>query len=121
MARRPTATHPYAVDQSSVKELTQGYNAIQDVGFAVNPDNAEDPADLPVPRPSRIRRRAASARSRSPSPPTNYGPVTLTVNLRAVNKQRLGMFVSVATDPIVYGMTLGDIKLSAEATVDKSR
>ena len=26
------------------------------------------------------------------------------------------MFVSVATDPVVYGMTLGDIKLSAEAT-----
>ena len=51
--------------------------------------------------------------------PTNYKPVTLTVNLRAVNKQRLGMFVSVATDPIVYGMTLGDIKLSAEATVGK--
>ena len=50
---------------------------------------------------------------------TNYKPVTLTVNLRAVNKQRLGMFVSVATDHIVYGMTLGDIKLSAEATVDK--
>ena len=50
---------------------------------------------------------------------TNYKPVTLTVNLRAVNKQRLGMFVSVATDPVVYGMTLGDIKLSAEATVDK--
>ena len=50
---------------------------------------------------------------------TNYKPVTLAVNLRAVNKQRLGMFVSVATEPIVYGMTLGDIKLSAEATVDK--
>ena len=50
---------------------------------------------------------------------TNYKPVTLTVNLRSVNKQRLGMFVSVATAPIVYGMTLGDIKLSAEATVDK--
>ena len=50
---------------------------------------------------------------------TNYKPVTLTVNLRSVNKQRLGMFVSVATDPIVYGMTLGDIKLSAEATVGK--
>ena len=50
---------------------------------------------------------------------TNYKPVTLAVNLRAVNKQRLGMFVSVATDPIVYGMTLGDIKLSAEATVGK--
>lgn len=50
---------------------------------------------------------------------TNYKPVTLTVNLRSVNKQRLGMFVFVATDPVVYGMTLGDIKLSAEATVDK--
>lgn len=47
---------------------------------------------------------------------TNYKPVTLTVNLRSVNKRSLGMFVSVATDPIVYGMTLGDIKLSAEAT-----
>ena len=50
---------------------------------------------------------------------TNYKDVTLTVNLQSVNKQRLGMFVSVATDPIVYGMTLGDIKLSAEATVGK--
>lgn len=50
---------------------------------------------------------------------TNYKPVTLTVNLRSVNKRKLGMFVSVATAPIVYGMTLGDIKLSAEATVDK--
>ena len=50
---------------------------------------------------------------------TNYKPVTLTVNLRSVNKRKLGMFVSVATDPVVYGMTLGDIKLSAEATVDK--
>lgn len=48
--------------------------------------------------------------------PTNYKPVTLTVNLRSVNKRKLGMFVSVATDPVVYGMTLGDIKLSAEAT-----
>ena len=48
---------------------------------------------------------------------TNYKPVTLAVNLRSVNKQRLGMFVSVATDPVVYGMTLSDIKLSAEATV----
>ena len=48
---------------------------------------------------------------------TNYKPVTLTVNLRSVNKRKLGMFVSVATDPVVYGMTLGDIKLSAEATV----
>ena len=36
-----------------------------------------------------------------------------------MNKRNLGMFVSVATDPVVYGMTLGDIKLSAEATVDK--
>lgn len=49
---------------------------------------------------------------------TNYTPVTLTVNLRSVNKRTLGMFVFVATDPVVYGMTLGDIKLSAEATVD---
>ncbi len=48
--------------------------------------------------------------------PTNYKPVTLTVNLRSVNKRKLGMFVFVATDPVVYGMTLGDIKLSAEAT-----
>ena len=47
---------------------------------------------------------------------TNYKPVTLAVNLRSVNKRKLGMFVSVATDPVVYGMTLGDIKLSAEAT-----
>ena len=50
---------------------------------------------------------------------TNYKPVTLTVKLQSVNKRKLGMFVSVATDPIVYGMTLGDIKLSAEATVGK--
>ena len=50
---------------------------------------------------------------------TNYKPVTLAVNLRSVNKRKLGMFVFVATDPVVYGMTLGDIKLSAEATVDK--
>ena len=50
---------------------------------------------------------------------TNYKPVTLTVNLRSVNKRKLGMSVYVATDPIVYGMTLGDIKLSAEATVGK--
>ena len=49
---------------------------------------------------------------------TNYKPVTLTVKLQLVNKRKLGMFVSVATDPIVYGMTLGDIKLSADATVD---
>ena len=47
---------------------------------------------------------------------TNYKDVTLTVNLKAVNQRKLGMFVSVATDPVVYGMTLGDIKLSAEAT-----
>ena len=47
---------------------------------------------------------------------TNYNDVVLTVNLQAVNKRQLGMFVSVATDPVVYGMTLGDIKLSAEAT-----
>ena len=38
------------------------------------------------------------------------------MNLQSVNKRKLGMFVSVATDPVVYGMTLGDIKLSAEAT-----
>ena len=38
------------------------------------------------------------------------------MNLQAVNKRKLGMFVSVATDPVVYGMTLGDIKLSAKAT-----
>ena len=49
---------------------------------------------------------------------TNYNDVVLTVNLQSVNKRILGMFVSVATDPIVYGMTLGDIKLSADATVD---
>ena len=49
---------------------------------------------------------------------TNYKDVTLTVNLQSVNKRKLGMFVSVATDPVVYGMTLGDIKLSADATVD---
>ena len=47
---------------------------------------------------------------------TNYKDVVLTVNLQAVNKRKLGMFVSVATDPVVYGMTLGDIKLSAQAT-----
>lgn len=47
---------------------------------------------------------------------TNYKPVTLAVNLQAVNKRKLGMLVFVATDPVVYGMTLGDIKLSAEAT-----
>ena len=49
---------------------------------------------------------------------TNYKDVTLTVNLQSVNKRKLGMFVSVATAPVVYGMTLGDIKLSADATVD---
>ena len=49
---------------------------------------------------------------------TNYKDVTLTVNLQSVNKRKLGMFVSVATDTVVYGMTLGDIKLSADATVD---
>ena len=49
---------------------------------------------------------------------TNYNDVVLTVNLQSVNKRILGMFVSVATDPVVYGMTLGDIKLSADATVD---
>ena len=47
---------------------------------------------------------------------TNYNDVVLTVNLQAVNKRKLGVFVSVATDPVVYGMTLGDIKLSAQAT-----
>ena len=47
---------------------------------------------------------------------TNYNDVVLTVNLQSVNKRKLGMFVSVATDPVVYGMTLGDIKLSAQAT-----
>ena len=47
---------------------------------------------------------------------TNYNDVVLTVNLQSVNKRQLGMFVFVATDPVVYGMTLGDIKLSAEAT-----
>ena len=47
---------------------------------------------------------------------TNYKDVTLTVKLQSVNKRKLGMFVSVATDPVVYGMTLGDIKLSAKAT-----
>ena len=47
---------------------------------------------------------------------TNYKDVTLIVNLQSVNKRKLGMFVCVATDPVVYGMTLGDIKLSAEAT-----
>ena len=47
---------------------------------------------------------------------TNYKDVTLIVNLQSVNKRKLGMFVYVATDPVVYGMTLGDIKLSAEAT-----
>ena len=40
------------------------------------------------------------------------------MKLQSVNKRKPGMFVSVATDPIVYGMTLGDIKLSADATVD---
>ena len=63
----------YEVDQSSVKELTHGYNAIQDGGFAVNPDNGK--TQLPsMPPPSRIRRRAASARSRSPSPPPTTSP-----------------------------------------------
>ena len=46
----------------------------------------------------------------------NHEDITLIVNLQSVNKRKLGMFVSVATDPVVYGMTLGDIKLSAEAT-----
>ena len=63
----------YAVDQSSVKELTQGYNAIQDVGFAVNPNNGKTQLTFHAP-PSRIRRRAASARSKSPSPPPTTNP-----------------------------------------------
>ena len=108
----------YAVDQSSVKELTQGYNAIQDVGFAVNPDNGKTQLTFHAPAVENQTEGSVGAIKITVTP-TNYKPVTLTVNLRAVNKQRLGMFVSVATDPIVYGMTLGDIKLSAEATVGK--
>ena len=108
----------YEVDQSSVKELTQGYNAIQDVGFAVNPDNGKTQLTFHAPAVENQTEGSVGAIKITVTP-TNYKPVTLTVNLRSVNKQRLGMFVSVATDPIVYGMTLGDIKLSAEATVDK--
>ena len=108
----------YEVDQSSVKELTQGYNAIQNVGFAVNPDNGKTQLTFHAPAVENQTEGSVGA-IRITVTPTNYEPVTLTVNLRAVNKQRLGMFVSVATDPIVYGMTLGDIKLSAEATVGK--
>ena len=105
----------YAVDQSSVKELTQGYNTIQDVGFAVNPDNGK--TQLTFHAPAVENQTAGSVGAiRITVTPTNYEPVTLIVNLQAVNKRKLGMFVSVATDPIVYGMTLGDIKLSAEAT-----
>ena len=107
----------YEVDQSSVKELTQGYNAIQDVGFAVNPDNGKTQLTFHAPAVENQTEGSVGAIKITVTP-TNYKPVTLTVNLRAVNKQRLGMFVSVATDPIVYGMTLGDIKLSADATVD---
>ncbi len=106
----------YEVDQSSVKELTHGYNAIQDVGFAVNPDNGKTQLTFHAPAVENQTEGSVGAIKITVTP-TNYKPVTLTVNLRAVNKQRLGMFVSVATDPIVYGMTLGDIKLSAEATV----
>ena len=108
----------YEVDQSSVKELTHGYNAIQDVGFAVNPDNGKTQLTFHAPAVENQTEGSVGAIKITVTP-TNYKPVTLTVNLRSVNKQRLGMFVSVATDPIVYGMTLGDIKLSAEATVGK--
>ena len=107
----------YAVDQSSVKELTQGYNAIQDVGFAVNPDNGKTQLTFHAPAVKNQTEGSVGAIKITVTP-TNYKPVTLTVNLRSVNKRKLGMFVSVATDPIVYGMTLGDIKLSADATVD---
>ena len=108
----------YKVDKSSVKELTQGYNAIQDVGFAVNPDNGKTQLTFHAPAVENQTEGSVGAIKITVTP-TNYKPVTLTVNLRAVNKRKLGMFVSVATDPIVYGMTLGDIKLSAEATVGK--
>lgn len=107
----------YEVDQSSVKDLTHGYNAIQDVGFAVNPDNGKTQLTFHAPAVENHTDGSVGAIKITVTP-TNYKPVTLTVNLRSVNKQRLGMFVSVTTDPIVYGMTLGDIKLSAEATVD---
>ena len=108
----------YEVDQSSVKELTHGYNAIQDVGFAVNPDNGKTQLTFHAPAVENQTEGSVGAIKITVTP-TNYKPVTLAVNLRSVNKRKLGMFVSVATDPVVYGMTLGDIKLSAEATVDK--
>ena len=107
----------YAVDQSSVKELTQGYNTIQDVGFAVNPDNGKTQLTFHAPAVKNQTEGSVGAIKITVTP-TNYEPVTLTVKLQSVNKRKLGMFVSVATDPIVYGMTLGDIKLSADATVD---
>lgn len=105
----------YEVDQSSVKELTHGYNAIQDVGFAVNPDNGKTQLTFHVPAVKNQTEGSVGAIKITVTP-TNYKPVTLAVNLRSVNKRKLGMFVFVATDPVVYGMTLGDIKLSAEAT-----
>ena len=105
----------YAVDQSSVKELTHGYNAIQDVCFAVNPDNGKTQLTFHAPAVENHTEGSVGAIKITVTP-TNYKPVTLAVNLRSVNKRKLGMFVSVATDPVVYGMTLGDIKLSAEAT-----
>lgn len=107
----------YEVDKSSVKELTHGYNAIQDVGFAVNPDNGKTQLTFHAPAVENQTEGSVGAIKITVTP-TNYKPVTLTVNLRSVNKRKLGMFVFVATDPVVYGMTLGDIKLSAEATVD---
>ena len=105
----------YEVDQSSVKELTHGYNAIQDVGFAVNPDNGKTQLTFHAPAVENHTEGSVGAIKITVTP-TNYKPVTLAVNLRSVNKRKLGMFVSVATDPVVCGMTLGDIKLSAEAT-----
>mgnify|MGYP004502565733 CR=1 FL=1 len=105
----------YEVDQSSVKALTQGYNAIQDVGFAVNPDNGETQLTFHAPAVENQTEGSVGAIQITVTP-TNYKPVTLIVNLQSVNKRKLGIFVSVATDPVVYGMTLGDIKLSAEAT-----
>ena len=105
----------YEVDQSSVKELTQGYNAIHDVGFAVNPDNGKTQLTFHAPAVKNQTEGSVGAIQITVTP-TNYKPVTLIVNLQSVNKRKLGMFVSVATDPVVYGMTLGDIKLSAEAT-----
>lgn len=105
----------YEVDQSSVKELTHGYNAIQDVGFAVNPDNGKTQLTFHAPAVENQTEGSVGAIKITVTP-TNYKPVTLAVNLRSVNKRKLGMFVYVATDPVVYGMTLGDIKISAEAT-----